>query len=773
MKCRLVRTTRGQCREIHLYLRCEDKTKRHVVVNGFSPYFYAPSKLGLYHAIDGEIVERIEAECPQDVPKLRENFPKHYEADIPYARRFLIDTGIRDCVEINSFGQISVEQIMPVSCQGIDLLTWFLDIEVLAEKLPDPNNPKDPVIMITIYDSWRDKYVTFFWHPSISKPVTRKGKTIIRACGEEKEKVSWELRAFHNEQYMLMDFLAEWDQYRPDIVAGWNIGFDVDYLVARLKEYDMELNRSGTIVFDLLEAYKKLGPRQRSYALKEVTVAEGLECREDIVTALDLMSGWEQSPRDFLLYNMRDVWRIVKLNEIHKLIDFYISIKDVVGLEDIYRHMKTGVYAPYPTLVLVDTVLLRKARQKGIVLPSSGQGERESYKGAVVLEPPGGLWENVAVFDMSRYYPSLIISFNISPETKKKLVDPVNRIWKFKEEPEGIIPSAVKELLEVRERLEQQLQQYEPGTPEYQDIENKIMAVKGIVNSFYGVMANPYFRLFDVDVAATITGLAREGILYVVRRANELGYKALYGDTDSLFIQVPFEQAEELSEQLTNDLRRYFMEKYGLKKEPVLKLKFEKYYRRIFFKPKTKKRYAGLLVWKKGQKVEPPKLDVTGFEAVRTDTAPFTAYAQQKLFETILQGKPKKEIIELLARLDREARTRPLSDIALYEGLSKDPQEYRTKSVHVRAALYSNMYLGTSFGKGSKIRYVYVKRVKCTGLAPTDVVAFDSDTEEKVARCFEIDWKKQIDKILYSPLQDILKSVGINVSNRVVVHNFF
>jgi len=53
---------------------------------------------------------------------------------------------------------------------------------------------------------------------------------------------------------------------------------------------------------------------------------------------------------------------------------------------------------------------------------------------------------------------------------------------------------------------------------------------------------------------------------------------------------------------LTNDLRRYFMEKYSLKSEPTLSLKFEKYLGAVYFTG-VKKRYAAKVVWKKGKQV--------------------------------------------------------------------------------------------------------------------------------------------------------------------------
>ena len=42
---------------------------------------------------------------------------------------------------------------------------------------------------------------------------------------------------------------------------------------------------------------------------------------------------------------------------------------------------------------------------------------REKYEGAFVLQPEAALYENLAVFDFTSYWPSIIVTFNLSLST--------------------------------------------------------------------------------------------------------------------------------------------------------------------------------------------------------------------------------------------------------------------------------------------------------------------------------------------------------------------
>ena len=726
---------------VHLWIRTEDNRKVKVIVHGFRPYFYILSELGDYKSIFGETLDKIVLEDPSDVPKYREKYDKTYEADIPYVRRFVIDKGIYTCVEVvgNGSSEVSVDQkfVRPCNYTTAKPWVWYLDIEVYAKYMPNAEHPVNPIIAISIYDNRRNKYITWAWHKNFRN-------TTLNAKYYE---VSWEVRTFEEEELMLMDFVSELVKIKPDIIAGWNIYFDKDYLIARLR-YLKILNTIDFVDwFDLLNADKNIVKNRRGRKLKHVTVEEGLETREEAKEASDILPLWEDNPIEVIKYNVRDVWRIVKLDEKYKYIDTYLAYKEVTGhihLDDTLSMLK-----------LVDIVVLRTAKELGVALPTAvSKGKYSRYKGGFVLTPPKGIVENIAVLDMSKYYPMLIISFNISPEKKWKLIDKVNRIWLFKQDSPGIIPQSVIRVVSVEEALRKEQQKYKPDDPMYEVLERKIMATKGVRNSFYGVMANENFRLFDPDCAATITGLGREGIMYAANYVRSKGYKVVYQDTDSIFIQVPFDKADKMAEEISEAVRKYFKEKYNLKSDPQIHLKFEKYYKRMLFTGR-KKRYAGWLVWKKGKETD--KIDIVGFEAVRSDTAPFTGEAEHRIMEIILrEGVNYDKLNEAVSQLMKEAKERPLDEIALYSSISKPLDEYKTKPPHIRAAIYSNMYLGTSYGNGSKVKYVWVKSVK--GLPPTDVIAFE--TEEQVRDKIVIDWDKQLRRILIDPLERIFEAIG-------------
>lgn len=94
---------KAEGRQIILYARDENGKKHRIRVNDFYPYFYSKRVLNDKHVVRvekgfktlfGEEVYKIYVDHPGLVPKLRR--PDDYEADIPYVRRFLIDTGIKD-----------------------------------------------------------------------------------------------------------------------------------------------------------------------------------------------------------------------------------------------------------------------------------------------------------------------------------------------------------------------------------------------------------------------------------------------------------------------------------------------------------------------------------------------------------------------------------------------------------------------------------------------------------------------------------------------------
>ena len=66
----------------------------------------------------------------------------------------------------------------------------------------------------------------------------------------------------------------------------------------------------------------------------------------------------------------------------------------------------------------------------------------------------------------------------------------------------------------------------------------KSHAIKILMNSFYGVLGTSACRFYDPRLANAITGFGQEVLLWCRARIEAGGRRVLYGDTDSLFVEI-------------------------------------------------------------------------------------------------------------------------------------------------------------------------------------------------------------------------------------------
>ena len=118
MKLRLV-NIKAEGRKIILFARDENGNKHRIEITDFYPYYYSKTVPKSEHVVKveegfvtnkGEEVYKIYVDHPGVVPKLRRD--DDYEADIPYVRRFMIDTGLRSWFEWD--GSNSWKSIKPI-----------------------------------------------------------------------------------------------------------------------------------------------------------------------------------------------------------------------------------------------------------------------------------------------------------------------------------------------------------------------------------------------------------------------------------------------------------------------------------------------------------------------------------------------------------------------------------------------------------------------------------------------------------------------------------
>ena len=258
-----------------------------------------------------------------------------------------------------------------------------------------------------------------------------------------------------------------------------------------------------------------------------------------------------------------------------------------------------------------------------VKLSHSKNNKEVGYEGAIVLEPIPGFYENpIVVLDYASLYPSSIIEYDISYETyletdsietdlkeyrinsiefdiyegdKKVGVKKCTYIENLKRK--GIIPSLLEDLLAARKAAKKQM---DIATDPFQKAvyNGKQLALKITANSVYGYTGAKFSDLRFMDLAASTTAVGRLRI-YTAKELTEknfIGSIVIYGDTDSIFIDVS--KCQEIKEKVGKEALKSSIE-LGQQISKFITSKLREpqslAYEKTFspFMIITKKRYAG------------------------------------------------------------------------------------------------------------------------------------------------------------------------------------
>jgi DNA polymerase I len=190
-------------------------------------------------------------------------------------------------------------------------------------------------------------------------------------------------------------------------------------------------------------------------------------------------------------------------------------------------------------------------------------------------------------------------------------------------------------------------------------------------------------------VAESTTGIGQYSIKQTIKKAEELGVKVLYGDTDSVFLLNPSSsQMKNISD--------------WSKKELDLDLEEEKTYQFLALSQR-KKNYIGIYK-------DTKYVDIKGLVAKKKNTPEFIKKAFSQLIEILKEitndeefNQAKKRIIEIVKNNLKkigQPDTFTLEDYAINIGLRKKIKDYvKTIPQHVRAA---NAFINTEISKLGK-----------------------------------------------------------------------
>ena len=704
------------------------------------PYYYIKNINGKYKDLYGNKLQKIECNSVWEIRK-RIKFIESFEGDVQLCDRILID------------------KIPKIEKQKLHIMHF--DIETLDNS--DPETVLEPITCICCYDNFTKKKMGFVWRKDL----------------KEERKVVGEKTVFYfnTEENMLKKFIKYVCHCDFDLLTGWYVGgFDIPYIINRCfklkvnevhnlsmhgevsikKSYvgDYFIRMNGRYVFDLLKGYRRLTSHQMdSYKLDAVGFIETGEGK--VEHKENFRELWQNIPK-LLKYCFKDVMLCVYIDEKRNIIGFHDEIRRMVGCrwESIWN-----------ATLLHDIVFLRKAKSLGMVLPTKKKSERQTYKGGYVELPIPGLHSNIAVVDLVSLYPNIIRTFNLSPETIGSGDIKVNGI-KVDESKKGICSIICEEILIKRAKIKAlrkiELKEHGKDTVLYKKLDTEQWALKIVVNSLYGALGTPYFRMYCRDIADTITTMGRTIIQWSSDFVKKLGLNVVYNDTDSVFFEIPNDDnlSNDELEKIGIDIGKKitvgyddFVKEYGVMKKHTLVMDYEKMYTKIFFGAgsngkATKKRYAGFMLHKGKEEFQ-----VKGFGIVRSDSSIIEREAMTKVFKMVLKGEEKEEIEKYIngLKVDITNKKYKWSDIAVRRGLKK----IERKDMYVKSIDYSNKYLGTTFGKGSRIKMLFVKNNPLT-----ETMAFEFD--EQIPDDVQINWKKTFERMFDKKLDRIYTALNWN-----------
>ncbi len=735
---------------VRLYGRDESGSSVCCSVPGFEPYFYAKAEAEVAGVLQEKFkdhIKRIEPVLrfepvgyfknpvsmlkiilfdPKGVPVIRDEVRKMaeeiYESDILFRNRYLIDNGLggmgwataeyaQDSAdsEISSSIKITSGHVKPVELMWNAPVRYLaFDIECLPVNGAMPMPETAPIILMSLAFS-----------PDF------KGKKTLVLAGRE---VSGDVEGFRSEEAMLSRFFEIIRDYDPDILAGYNSNnFDIPYIVDRIRV----LNKKGARIDSCAGRdkkplyYKKIGNvtrisvtgriavdvlplLRREFSLKQYTLrnaAKELLGSEKLeIPFLEMEAYWKDNGDKlikFIEYARRDselaLGFILKL----RLIDKYIALARASGtlLQDILEGGQTQ---------MVENIILREYMKHGRVVSAKPTGdvsderfdEGEELAGGEVLPPKKGLLENIVILDYKSLYPTIMMAHNLCYTTEVVKDRPAEVIkapsggeFASKKVVKGIVPAILEDLLNRRQATREKMNT--AGEEEYRVLDATQMALKILLNSFYGYSGYARARLYSLTLASAVTSFGRQNILRTKALIEDeikeisldgktIDLSVVYGDTDSVFVNL---MNTEITPDDAEIVGRRIAEIVTSSLQKPMELVFDSFGRRAIFI--AKKRYAILILEKSNGGIK-EKIRVKGMETVRRDWCELTTRTVEKVLELVLKEGKVDDAVELVKNtIDRLRDMDAVKDPQLFEELiltrqyTKRPESYRSKQPHI------------------------------------------------------------------------------------------
>ncbi len=415
-----------------------------------------------------------------------------------------------------------------------------------------------------------------------------------------------------------------------------------------------------------------------------------------------LRGRWHIDVKNCMLYNQYQLIGAIEQTRLGSLPPQEVARRSpgasIASMQNITA-MKRGTLVPYQ-------------HQKGEIPKTFNQFVRAD-RGGLVFQPTPGIFQNVAVLDFSSKMASIMIEYNVSPETVVNITDKREGY----EIPElgvkilsrlGLIPQTLKSMRDKRLSLKRLLKSMDKNDPRHRVSHRRYKAVsdalKWLTVVCYGRLGFANSTFGRINAHEVVSYLSRKVITEAKFIAEAKGFTVLHVYVDSLFIARP-DASKEDCQALVNEIER----------ETYLPMELENVYSWFTFLSSRQNpnisvanRFYGIAT--NGEH------KIRGIALRRSDTPRFIANVQRCVLEILTKETNPLKLVDRLPEVLIFIREQlsilkrkeiPLEELVVTQTLSRELDGYSVLSPLACAARQLQMQ-GKTVKMGQRIRFLYI-----------------------------------------------------------------
>eukprot|EP01135_Chromosphaera_perkinsii_P007361 Nk52_evm9s805 gene=Nk52_evmTU9s805 len=370
----------------------------------------------------------------------------------------------------------------------------------------------------------------------------------------------------------------------------------------------------------------------------------------------------------------------------------------------------------------VESMMLRLVKPMNFLAlsPSRKQVNEMNIPEALplILEPENVFYANpVIVLDFQSLYPSIVIAYNmcystclgklsedevlklgttlyenrkefLASHSKDIFIAPNSALFASPNVRAGVLPTMLSEILKTRIMVKKSMKLHKKRGNSSLDkmLDARQFGLKMIANVTYGyTSANFSGRMPCIEIADAIVSTGKQTLERAINLVNETkkwNSRVVYGDTDSLFVEVIGASRQEAFR-----VGREIVQKVNEVNPKPVTLKFEKVFHPCILM--KKKRYVGYM-YETEEQVE-GVVDAKGIETIRRDTCPVVSKMLGKcihmLFRKCDLSKIKSYVQKQFRKIDEEKI--PIIDFIFAREVK--PGKYKKPALQPAAVISAKM----------------------------------------------------------------------------------